>query len=131
LGRTKWKCGIQVKPDAAVGVGAEFGRGIPFPLGSVERDEVPDENVDPQGGTPLDQRAQQWAELFRQTIIRSPGLSDQPGFAMDIPTDDVNEILRLQQDLAQGREISGSIVQNRHTTRLAPPPDGVAGDQGR
>jgi hypothetical protein len=79
----------------------------------------------------LDQRAQQWAELVRQAIIRSPGLADQPGLAVDIPTDDIDEILRLQQHLAQGREISGSIIENRHTPCLAPPPDGVAGDQGR
>lgn len=79
----------------------------------------------------MDQRAQEWAELLRQAIIRSPGLADQPGLTMDIPPDDIDEVLRLQQGLPQGREISGSIVQNRHTPRLAPPPDGVAGDQGR
>lgn len=79
----------------------------------------------------MNQRAQERAELFRQAIIGSSGSSDQPGFAMDVPPDDIDEILRLQQRLPQGREICGSIVQNRDTPRFAPPPDGVAGDQGR
>ncbi|WP_375863672.1 hypothetical protein [Bradyrhizobium tunisiense] len=79
----------------------------------------------------MNQRAQERAKLFRQAVVRMSGSSDQPGLAMDIPSDDVDEILRLQQRLPEGPEISGGIVQNRDTLRLAPPPDGVAGDQGR
>ncbi|WP_245471907.1 hypothetical protein [Bradyrhizobium nanningense] len=110
LGRTERKRGIQFKPDAAVGVGGEFCRGIPFPFGGVERDEVPDENVDPQSRPAVDECAQEWAKLFGQAVIRPPRGSDQPGLAMDIPTDDVDEILRLEQHRAQSRKICGSIV---------------------
>ena len=119
-----------MKSDAAIGVGGKFRCGIPLPLRGVKRDEVPGENVDAQVWTALDQRAQERAKLLRQAVVCVPGRSDQPGPAMDIPSDDVDEILRLEQRLPQGRKIGRSIVQNRDAPRLAPPPDGVAGDQG-
>lgn len=131
LGRTERQRGVQMKPHAAVRAGGEFRSRIPFPFRGVKRDKVPDENVDAQAGTSLDQRAQEWTKLLRQAVIRASGSSDQPGFTVNVPPDDIDEILRLQQRLPQGREISGSIVQNRHTPRFAPPPDGVAGDQDR
>ena len=58
-----------------------------------------------------------------------PGRPDQAGLAVDVPADDIDLLGGEQQRFAQRGEIGGSVVEDGQPPRLAPSPDGVAGQE--
>ena len=82
LGRSQRKAGVEAEPDPPLACRRELGGGIPFPLGRIQRREIPDQDVDPQ------RRACARASPFRNgpSAIGRPS-SDAP----DGPTSGVSE----------------------------------------
>ena len=129
LGRTKRKAGVETEAKPVRRARRELGRGIPFPLGSIERRKIPAQDVDPQFGPRFQQRLEKRAEFFRKAVLGVPGRADEAGLAVDVPADDIDLLRGQQQRFAQGGEIGGGVVQDGQPPRLAPSPDGVAGDE--
>ena len=55
LGGSQRKAGVQAKPNSAVTVRGELVCGTPFPLGCIQRREIPDQDVDPERPFELEQ----------------------------------------------------------------------------
>src|SRR5205085_1805013 len=71
------KTGIALKPYPTASVRRELSGRVPFALHGVQRDMIPNQNVDLERGFGLKQRGEKGTKLDRKAIIRAAGWTDQ------------------------------------------------------
>jgi hypothetical protein len=90
---------------------------------------VPQQELDGEARPGAHQRAQEFAEHFRQLIPGLAGLADEARLAVDVPADDVDRALGIAQGAPQGPEIARAIDEHRDAIRPFDAPGVAAGAQ--
>src|SRR4051812_27821628 len=82
--------GIALKPYPTAPPRRELSGRVPFAFRGVQRDIIPNQNVNPERGFGLKQRGQKRTKRDRKAIIRAAGWTDQRSFAVNVPTNNVH-----------------------------------------
>ena len=104
------------------------------PLVELETDKIDVEVSAPQAGvltaiTRQDGADVKVGEVLGKAVIGPARVADQPGSAVDVPADDEDAVAGVDQGLAHGREIGGSVDQHGGPGRLLDTPDIATGLQ--
>jgi hypothetical protein len=89
---------------------------------------IPQQDLERELRSPLQEPAQQLAELDRRPVGR-PLRALEPGAAVQLPAEDHHGALCREQRGAQRFEVARGVDENRGTCNISTPPTGVALDQ--
>jgi hypothetical protein len=118
---------IEAEPHLAWRAPVQRERGEHLALQRVEHGIVPKQKVDRKLRSLSHQRRQELGERRGISIVGLAILADETHAAVDIPADDEDVALRLQQGLANGAKEWRSVDQNGRTRGALNPPNILTG----
>ncbi len=101
----------------------------PFALAGIQNGKVPEQHMDMQARPFFDEGREKKREFGRIAVVDFPGLAHQQHAAMEIPAEQKERALRLQQRFTHRAEKFSAIDQGSSARRALDLPDIDAGPQ--